>query len=290
MPFSPYGLECADALHAPRSTSPARRPIRKDPKSPRVGKVTHPSGAPDNHLLTVWSPGPVDRHATASSRPAIDAGIYLIKAGKPIDEPGQMLLIKNDPKYNEQWPRALVPYKRIYGVDEPARLPAAGQRRQAVAAPARRDAVRPGRHVEPVQARELSRTARVPEGSVTATYAGGSDPFQGSAAAYTRASAATGSCQGADAGLYDNSDIHAIRILATEPTTDPRCTGKSAALLQPSPTNGCASSARFPVRKFSRRAASSRSIPTATPTPASWPRSPPTSPGRSRRSTRTAWC
>ena len=34
-----------------------------------------------------------------------------------------MLLIKNDPKYNEQWPRALVPYKRIYGVDEPKQLP-----------------------------------------------------------------------------------------------------------------------------------------------------------------------
>ncbi len=33
-----------------------------------------------------------------------------------------MLLIKNDPKYNEQWPRALVPYKRIYGIDEPSRL------------------------------------------------------------------------------------------------------------------------------------------------------------------------
>ena len=33
-----------------------------------------------------------------------------------------MLLIKNDPKYNEQWPRALVPYKRIYGVDEPRTL------------------------------------------------------------------------------------------------------------------------------------------------------------------------
>ena len=30
-----------------------------------------------------------------------------------------MLLIKNDPKYNEQWPRPLVPYKRIYGVEEP---------------------------------------------------------------------------------------------------------------------------------------------------------------------------
>ena len=41
---------------------------------------------------------------------------------KAIDQPAQMLRIKNDPKYNEQWPRALVPYKRIYGVDEPARL------------------------------------------------------------------------------------------------------------------------------------------------------------------------
>src|SRR5262245_45545537 len=39
-------------------------------------------------------------------------------------EPGQMLLIKNDPRYNEQLPRPLVPYKRLHGMDEPARLPA----------------------------------------------------------------------------------------------------------------------------------------------------------------------
>ena len=71
-----------------------------------------------------------------------------------------MLLIKNDPKYNEQWPRAVVPYKRIYGVDEPTTLHAAGERRQAVAAPAGGNAVRPGRHVEPLQARELSRRRR----------------------------------------------------------------------------------------------------------------------------------
>ena len=32
----------------------------------------------------------------------LDAGIYLIKGGQPVMEPGQMLLIKNDPKYNEQ--------------------------------------------------------------------------------------------------------------------------------------------------------------------------------------------
>src|SRR5262249_49912533 len=88
--------------------------------SPRVGKVTHPSAAPDNHLLTVWSPGSVNR--TMREKPPFDSGIYLIKSGKPIDEPGQMLLIKNDPRYHEQWPRALVPYKRIYGVDAPRLL------------------------------------------------------------------------------------------------------------------------------------------------------------------------
>src|SRR6185369_12935012 len=41
---------------------------------------------------------------------------------KPIDEPAEMFLIKNAPNYHEQWPRALVPYKRIYGVDEPKNL------------------------------------------------------------------------------------------------------------------------------------------------------------------------
>ena len=33
----------------------------------------------------------------------------------------QEMLIKNDPSYNEQWPRALVPYERIYGLKEPRR-------------------------------------------------------------------------------------------------------------------------------------------------------------------------
>ncbi|MDA0814117.1 MAG: hypothetical protein O3C21_17220 [Verrucomicrobia bacterium] len=32
-----------------------------------------------------------------------------------------MLLIKNDPKYNEQWPRPVVPYRRVYGVGQPDR-------------------------------------------------------------------------------------------------------------------------------------------------------------------------
>ncbi|HXG09542.1 MAG TPA: hypothetical protein VNK04_07115, partial [Gemmataceae bacterium] len=120
LPFSPYGIESLTPFATP-SDFPAGLSDPNDGTSPRVGKFTHPSGAPDNHLLTVWSPGPVNHNGL--HLPLVDAGIYLIKDGKPIEEPGQMLLIKNDPNYNEQWPRALVPYKRIYGIDEPPRLP-----------------------------------------------------------------------------------------------------------------------------------------------------------------------
>src|SRR5262249_40690198 len=119
--FSPYGFQAITSF-ANIFDAEAWQADARDPKSPRVGKVTHPSGAPDNHLLTVWSPGPVNyKHKVYE--PAIDSGIYLIKGGKAIDEPGQMLLIKNNPNYNEQWPRALVPYQRIYGVDGPRHLP-----------------------------------------------------------------------------------------------------------------------------------------------------------------------
>ena len=50
-----------------------------------MGKVTHPCGAPDNHLLTVWSPGPANHQYNYF--PYIDSGIYLIKGGRPIDAP-----------------------------------------------------------------------------------------------------------------------------------------------------------------------------------------------------------
>src|SRR5262249_21708817 len=122
---SPYGIDLLTPFandhdeHSPPS-------VRKDPKSPRVGRVTHPSGAPNNHVLTVWSPNlDVSRDGVTGTvrRVGSDTGIYLIKAGPPASEPAQMLLVKNDPNYHEQWPRPLVPYQRIYGVKEPKQLP-----------------------------------------------------------------------------------------------------------------------------------------------------------------------
>jgi hypothetical protein len=210
MPFQPYGMEVLTRF-THNHDSPALRSDPNDPKSRHVGWVTQPCGAPDNNLLTVWTglmpanQGRIlDRH-----EPAVDSGIYLIRGGQPLWEPGDMLLIKNDPRYNEQWPRPLVPYKRIYGVDEPQRLPALRNEGQL------------SKHLpegtpfalvgtSSLYKRESSPLGQVPRGSVTAIGL----PY---AAFPTREHRTNWDGQGADAGLYSNSDIHAIRILAMEP-------------------------------------------------------------------------
>jgi hypothetical protein len=50
LPFSPYGIDMLTPFANDDSPSPRSDP--KDLKSPRVGRVTHPCGAPDNHVLT----------------------------------------------------------------------------------------------------------------------------------------------------------------------------------------------------------------------------------------------
>src|SRR5262249_62197050 len=58
----------------------------------------------------------------------------------------------------------------------------------------------------------------VEPGKVTAEYAGEKDPtgYRGHDTSHNW------SVQGSDAGLYSNDDIHAVRILALEPTSDTR--------------------------------------------------------------------
>src|SRR5206468_262947 len=178
--------------------SAARLSDESKPDSPRVGKVTHPSAAPDNHLLTVWSPGPVNSN-NGLKKPAIDSGIYLIKNGKAIAEPGEMLLIKNDPNYNEQWPRALVPYKRIHGVDEPKRLaPLANDGKHSPHLPEGTPFGLVG--TSSLYKRESFPEGSVPKGSVTAGYPEGRDPFQGLGGLNYTGIAGPWFRQGADAG------------------------------------------------------------------------------------------
>ncbi len=219
LPFSPYGIESFTRF-ANFGEGPADPAVRTDKDSPAVGKVTHPSGAPDNHLLTCYTPGPANHQYAHYPMP--DGGLYLIKDGKAIDEPAQMRLIKNDPNYNEQWPRAVVPYKRIFGVDQPRQLtPLANDGKLSKHLPEGTPYGLVG--TSSFYKRESYPGGAVPPGSVTASYAGkkvggyeGLDPFNTS----ENGASMNWVNQGSDAGRYSNDDIHAVRILVMEPTTD----------------------------------------------------------------------
>lgn len=251
LPFSPFGIESVTRF-ARVDEGPADFVALKSfaKNSPRVGKVTHPSGAPDNHLLLVWSNGPVNGGYTVHV-PAVDGGLYLLKKGEGIDEPGQLLLIKNDPRYNEQWPRALVPYKRIYGIAEPAKLPSlANDGKLSPHLP-------PGTPFGLVGTSSLYKRESYPNGKVsgvTASHAGGFDrtgyqdldPFNTAEVGVSL----NWFNQGADAGRYSNSDIHAIRILAMEPTTDRQKGPKSQRTFVSHANERLRILGEIPVRKF----------------------------------------
>jgi len=198
---------------------PADRSIIKDKNSPAVGKVTHPSGAPNNNLLTVYSPGPVNHQYTYL--PQLDGGIYLLKNGEIAEEPAQLLLIKNDPNYNESWPRALVPYEQIYGIKEPKHiLPQPNNGKASVHLPQGTPFALVG--TSSFYKRETYPNGVVPSDKVTSTYAGGNDRWKGldQFTSHGNGAPINWHNQGSDAGLYSNQDIHAVRILIMEPTTE----------------------------------------------------------------------
>lgn len=220
MPFMPSGSVSMTPFSM-GGEGPANPSKLGDKESPKVGKFTHPSGAPDNHMLTVYSPGPVNHQY--KYLPQLDGGLYLIKSGEVVEQPSQMVLIKNDPKYNESWPRAVVPYKAIYGVDEPRlRKPISnnGEGKYARSLPKGTPFGLVG--TSSFYKRETYPDGDVPEGQVTATYPGGNDPWKGLDAftSHGNGMPLNWHNQGADAGLYSNDEIHAVRILAMEPTTD----------------------------------------------------------------------
>lgn len=249
MPFMPVdAVMLTPFTHA--HDGPADRSVLGDKSSPAVGKFTHPSGAPDNHLLTIYSPGPANHQY--KYLPQIDGGIYLLKNGEVIDEPSQLRLIKNDPNFNESWPRALVSYERIYGIKEPKLLP------RLVNDGSKSKHLPEGTPfgligTSSMYKRESYPNGVVPPGKVTAEYAGGDDPWKGLDAftSHGNGMPINWHNQGADAGLYDNSEIHAIRIVAMEPTTDRNRGPKSGRLYYSHANERLRILGEIPVRKFS---------------------------------------
>ncbi len=176
----------------------------------RVGKFTHPSAAPNNDLLVVWTPGPANDLNRPSPMPYYDAGLYLMPDGDVVDGPQDLVLIKNDPAYNEAWPRAVVPYAAIHGITEPAELPWLPNEGSV------HPALPAGTPYGLVGSASLYKRESFP-GHVTPW----SNHFDGLDAFNTAENEQSSNWfwQGAEAGRYGNADIWAVRLVAMEPNT-----------------------------------------------------------------------
>ena len=225
------------------------RPNHREPQvwnQPFVGNVTQPAGAPGNHLLTVWS---LPFQGQDQAADVYDAGIYLLKAGRPINHPSKMLLVKNDPQFQELWPKALVPFKRIYGADPPI-LPHRNEGKLSPHLPAGTPFGLVG--TSSLYKRESYPSGVVLAGSVTAVSETPSDrKKQWRELAVSRfGKPGNWGEQGADAGLYSNDDIWGIRILVLEPVSDAVFRQRRHYALGSNSEERIRILGEFPVRKF----------------------------------------
>ena len=160
-----------------------------------VGKVSHPSGAPGNAVLLTWSG---ESPTQASLTPAIDAGIYLLPAGVVADHPSKLQLVINNPSRNERQAKALVPYKDIYGIDQPPIIPWLQSDPHPL--------LPPGSPYALLGSSSLYKRDSAP-GQGTDYFNQASNPIN-----------SNWIFQGADVGKYTNDDIWGIRIILLDPT------------------------------------------------------------------------
>ena len=148
--------------------------------------------------------------------PYYDGGIYRMRGDQVLGRPEDLVLVKNDPNYNEMWPRAVVPYQQIYGVAAPSNLP---------------DLTNEGQI-----------DSRLPEATPLALIGTSSmisrdtRPFRGDRFyQHENFGDRNWTRQGADAGLYTDNDIYAVRVLALQPITDrsyPKMAARSNRIFQ----------------------------------------------------------
>jgi hypothetical protein len=171
----------------------------------RVGKFTQPSAALNNEMLVVYTRGAANHNGIyvgeGLTAPFYDGGIYRMRGDQVLNRPEDLALVKNDPNYNEMWPRAVIPYHQIYGVATPTTLPELANDGQS--------------------------DSRLPEGTPFALIGSSSmisrdtRPFRGDRFYnHENFGDRNWTFQGADAGLYSDNDIYAVRILALQPVTD----------------------------------------------------------------------
>jgi hypothetical protein len=246
--FAPHGIANLTLFASFQDVRPNQQKNVVD-NNPFFGNVTHPSAAPDNHLLLTWAlPWDAQDRSTAM----YDAGIYLLRSGRAINHPSKLLLVKNDPRYQELWPRALVPYRRIYGIDAPPRLE---HRNDGKASPHLPEGTPFGLvGSSSLYKRESYPNGVVPRGSVTARSAhpGDRKRLWRELAVSRFGFPGNWGEQGADAGLYENSDIWGVRILVLEPVSDVVAKQAGHFALGSNAEERIRILGEFPVRKFGK--------------------------------------
>ncbi len=201
MPFTPRGLFSITPLtHADDAPAPVG-------PGGSAGKFTHPSAAPDNDLLVAYTRGRAN-HRGFDSGTAYDSGIYLVPQARLVEHPGQLIELKNDPRYNEAWPRAVVPYRAVHGVEQPIEipwLPNDGSLHPELPAGTPYGLVGTSSFYKRETAPGVDRSKAFD----------GLEPFNSSA----NGANSNWHVQGADAGRYSGRDIWAVRVLAMEPNS-----------------------------------------------------------------------
>ncbi|MBO9490480.1 hypothetical protein J7384_08905 [Endozoicomonas sp. G2_1] len=179
------------------------------PAPQQSGRYSMPSATKNNDILVAYSQGSVNNTTNFCQRKNLcqhlKSGIYIIPYSqhKVIDTPNKLIKVIDSPYYNEIWPRAVLPYKSIYGIDKPnSQL-------------------------------NVSQDSRIIVGSQTAIVGTSSmynrdlnkesyfDQFQTPSS--REGHSGNWTVQGAEAGIFSNSDIYAVRIIGTpaKPFTKP---------------------------------------------------------------------
>jgi hydrazine synthase alpha subunit-like protein len=193
--------------------------------SARRGKLTHPAATPNAagnpaqaDLLAVYAPGPANHNGIAvgagTTTPWYHGEIVLLPDGAPIPVPSagqpgrppQLLTVLAEDGFNLQWPRPVVTYQQLYGIVEPAGWPALDDDEVA-----EEDLV-PGEPFGLIGSSSLLWRDTEP---ALGQFQPDRDPFN-----TTREFLYGWVHQGADAGVYADDDVYAVRILMQQAQTD----------------------------------------------------------------------
>lgn len=182
----------------------------------RVGKVTHPAAAPDGGPLLVYTPAAANSNhiytSNGTNRPFYDGGLYFMSSAHAVAgtaKPRDFVKILNDPRYSEQSPKPVVRFSELFNGAIQPQVIAPTNNPQDLVANTAFGVVGSASLIWRDTAPRLAGFNRNADDSVD------SDPFNASHDALY-----AWQHQGSDAGLYRDSDIYAVRILAMQPKTD----------------------------------------------------------------------